>query len=107
MAFKVGGIEVAQRSLQSPDDRNAPWDGLNPGITTLSKGHEKTPGRRAFDVDTIYERDIGIPLRDGHIVRGDVFRPANNGQERVPALVAWSPYGKTGTGEQVHHSLRL
>ncbi|KIW74044.1 hypothetical protein PV04_02112 [Phialophora macrospora] len=52
------------------------------------------PTRFAFVYDA---RDIEIPLRDGTIIRGDVFRPAET-ENPVPALVAWSPYGKSGTG---------
>jgi predicted acyl esterase len=44
-----------------------------------------------------------MPLRDGHSLRADIFRPASVGDARVPALVVWSPYGKTGTrGEKCH-----
>ncbi|KAF2851296.1 alpha/beta-hydrolase [Plenodomus tracheiphilus IPT5] len=37
-------------------------------------------------------------MRDGKILRADIFRPASREHERLPALVPWSPYGKTGTG---------
>lgn len=39
-----------------------------------------------------YERDVAMTLSDGTTVYVDVYRP--EGTERVPALVAWSPYGK-------------
>lgn len=35
---------------------------------------------------------MAVTLRDGAVVYTDVFQPANN--ETVPAIVAWSPYGK-------------
>lgn len=37
-------------------------------------------------------------MRDGVTIYTDIFRPANTDHEKVPALIAWSPYGKTGTG---------
>lgn len=40
----------------------------------------------------IVERDVAVPMRDGVNLYVDVHRPLGN--ERVPALVAWSPYGK-------------
>ena len=40
----------------------------------------------------IVERDIAVPMRDGVKIYIDVHRPM--GKTRVPALVAWSPYGK-------------
>ncbi|OAL51437.1 alpha/beta-hydrolase [Pyrenochaeta sp. DS3sAY3a] len=37
-------------------------------------------------------------MRDGTKICTDVFRSASREDARVPALIAWSPYGKTGTG---------
>ena len=49
--------------------------------------------------DLIWEKDVAIPLRDGVELRSDVFRPARLQGKPLPALLAWSPYGKTGAGE--------
>ncbi len=40
----------------------------------------------------IVERDVAVPMRDGVKLYADVHRPQSG--ERVPAIVAWSPYGK-------------
>lgn len=40
----------------------------------------------------VVERDVAVPLRDGVRLYADVFRPAEGGP--VPALLAWTPYGK-------------
>jgi predicted acyl esterase len=40
----------------------------------------------------IMERDVAVPMRDGVKIYIDVTRP--EGKEKVPALVAWSAYGK-------------
>ena len=40
----------------------------------------------------IIERDVAVPMRDGVKLYVDVHRP--EGDQKVPALVAWSPYGK-------------
>jgi uncharacterized protein len=97
--FKVGGIEVLQKKISSIDDPTANYNGFNRSSTTLPQGYRKDRVRRAFVVATIWDRDIEIPMRDGIILRADVFRP--EGSARVPAIVAWSPYGKTGTGNMV------
>ncbi len=39
-----------------------------------------------------YERDVAMQLSDGTTIYLDVYRPEQS--EPVPALVAWSPYGK-------------
>jgi predicted acyl esterase len=51
-------------------------------------------------VDVVLEKDVAVPLRDGVTIYVDVFRPV--GAERVPVIVAWSPYGKgQGTSRSV------
>ncbi|PLB49728.1 alpha/beta-hydrolase [Aspergillus steynii IBT 23096] len=73
------------------------YNGFHPGaVQTLPKGHVKEPGYQAFPVDVIWERDQAISMRDGIKLYGDVFRPAEG--EEVPAIIPWSPYGKSGTG---------
>src|SRR5438132_1084358 len=38
------------------------------------------------------ERDVAVPMRDGTILRANVFRPADGGP--FPVLVMRTPYGK-------------
>lgn len=95
--FLVGGIEVIQKEITKIDHHHAGYNGLNPSSTTLPKGYRKDPSFRGFEAATIWDRDIEVPLRDGVILRADVFRPAAV-VEKVPALLVWSPYGKSGTG---------
>ncbi len=100
MPFTVGSIEVLQTKISPPEAPDSYYGGFSPSKQTLPKGHKRLPRSRAFTVPTIYERDVEIPLRDGVKLRADFFRPAEADEkgERVPALLIWSPYGKTGTG---------
>jgi uncharacterized protein len=41
------------------------------------------------------ERDVAVELRDGTVIYADIYRP--DGGAGVPAIVAWSPYGKRAT----------
>ncbi|RMZ72359.1 cocaine esterase [Pyrenophora seminiperda CCB06] len=66
----------------------------------IAKGWVKEEGRKAFSVDTIWDKDVRIPLRDGVELLGDVFRPVTSDDKPVPAIMPWSHYGKTGTGIQ-------
>ncbi len=95
--FSVAGIEVIQKKITSVDNAHAKYNGLNQSSAILPEGHTRDPSRRAFEAATIWDRDIEVPMRDGVIVRADVFRPAGT-EEKVPALLVWSPYGKSGTG---------
>ncbi|EOD52596.1 putative x-pro dipeptidyl-peptidase c-terminal non-catalytic domain-containing protein [Neofusicoccum parvum UCRNP2] len=78
------------------------YDGFNPSVQTLPKGYTREPGRRPFGVDTVFQRDTAIKLRDGVTIYTDVFRPASSDEPggKVPAVIPWSPYGKSGTGPQ-------
>jgi hypothetical protein len=54
----------------------------------------KYPGlryRRTKERGMIVERDVPVPMRDGAHLYADIHRPPSG---KVPALVAWSPYGK-------------
>src|SRR5678816_498777 len=50
----------------------------------------------------IVARDVAIPMRDGTILRGDLYRPAAEG--RHPVLVYRTPYGKQNAAQdyQIH-----
>ncbi|GAB1218324.1 hypothetical protein ATERTT37_007578 [Aspergillus terreus] len=73
------------------------YDDAETRTITLPKGYKKQPEYAAFKTDTIFEKDIKIPLRDGTIIRADIFRPVGATQ-KLPILMAWSPYGKSGRG---------
>lgn len=102
MSFKVGSIDVIHTQVNSPEN-DPNYRGLHPGGTKLEKGYKKDPECAAFVVDTIWDRDIEIPLRDGVKLRADIFRPATSesSDQKVPALIGWSPYGKTGQGQHI------
>lgn len=93
----IGGIEVIYRPANR--DFSKRWSDFNPSTTVLPKGWRKDPDCRALDEDLIFERDISISLRDGSTIYADVFRPVMSEDQRVPAIIAWSPYGKQGNGQ--------
>ncbi|KAJ4246877.1 hypothetical protein NW762_013429 [Fusarium torreyae] len=96
--YAVAGITVLHIPSVRPDDPCANYDGLEPSIMMLSKGHKKHPDNRPFPVNTIFERDVEVRIRDGTILRADVFRPDYSDDQKVPAIISFSPYGKSGTG---------
>jgi predicted acyl esterase len=76
----------------APGPRYGVLSGFDPGSRTLAAGWQIAPPFRALPVDIVLEKDVAVPLRDGVTTYVDVFRPA--GAEKVPVIVAWSPYGK-------------
>lgn len=92
--------DVVYTSMLPPDKHPMfNYKGFKPGKVILQKGHQRFPGVRAFPTDCVYDRDVTITVRDGSKLYADVFRPVNSDMEKVPAIIPWSPYGKTGTGE--------
>lgn len=98
MENTAGSISIIRKDMSSPSLPQARYDGLHPGLVILNKGFQKMEGFRPLQVDTIWERDIIVPLRDGTQLRADIFRPQHT-TGKIPILLVWTPYGKTGTGE--------
>jgi uncharacterized protein len=73
---------------------------FEPGTRTLEAGFQIAPQFLPLPVDIVFEKYVSITLRDGVTIYVDVFRPA--GTEKVPTIVAYSPYGKgQGTSPSV------
>jgi len=62
------------------------------------------PHGSADAADLIREADVAAPMRDGVLLRGDVFRPAGPG--RFPALILRTPYGRTGDPDELRFARR-
>lgn len=86
-------IEVLYRPSIPPEA--AGWRGFEPGRTLLPAGSTYRPNGRTLECDVVQERDVAIRVSDGTILYADVFRPDT--PEPVPAILAWSPYGKQST----------
>lgn len=61
----------------------------------LAAGWQLTHAHAPFQVGTIWERNVQITMRDGCQIYVDIFRPSDSPEEKVPALLTWSPYGKS------------
>jgi uncharacterized protein len=83
-----------------PGDRYGVLSDFDPGTRTLEAGFQIAPPFRPLPVDVVFEKDVAVTLRDGVTIYVDLLRPA--GTEKVPVIVAWSPYGKgQGTSASV------
>ncbi|MFZ0449428.1 MAG: CocE/NonD family hydrolase [Desulfatiglandaceae bacterium] len=76
--FQDEKIEVIFRKARPIEESKGRCPPLAPGVTVKD-------GIR-------YERDVALRLRDGITIYTDIYRP--DGATDVPAIVAWSPYGK-------------
>jgi predicted acyl esterase len=75
-----------------PPGRTGLLTPFGPGVRTLAAGFQVAPQFQPLPVDIIFEKDVAVSLRDGVTIDVDLFRPA--GVDKVPVLLAWSPYGK-------------
>jgi len=78
--YKNEQIEVILAKA-TPLDKSFPpgkFPALAPGVTV--------------EDGLIYERDVAVRMRDGVTIYTDIYRP--EGGKNLPAIVAWSPYGK-------------
>ncbi len=83
-----------------PGDRYGVLSGFDPGTRTLPAGSRIAPPFLPLPVDIVLDKDVAVTLRDGVKIHVDVLRPA--GTDKVPVIVAWSPYGKgQGTSRSV------
>lgn len=67
------------------------------GRTLLRKDTVHRDGALPLRCDILLERDVALTLRDGTTIYTDVFRPV--GDDPVPALFGYSPYGKAVGGQ--------
>ena len=74
------------------------YNGFKQERRVLPKGHVRSEGHRAFDEPCVFDRDVAVTMRDGKRLYADIFRVEHHA--KVPALLVWSPYGKTGQGPQ-------
>jgi predicted acyl esterase len=86
----VNPIQVENHPRYKPFDVK-----FRPEHVLLPKGHVKEDGRKKMLVDSVLDRDTKIALRDGLHVYADIFRPASSDETKVPAVICWSPYGKS------------
>ncbi|RSL54657.1 hypothetical protein CEP53_007364 [Fusarium sp. AF-6] len=60
--------------------------------------------KRPLEDELLWDQDVEITLRDGAKILCDIFRPITN--EKIPALIAFSPYGKAGHGSPAPSALK-
>ncbi|TKY87866.1 hypothetical protein EX895_003447 [Sporisorium graminicola] len=97
-------VQTYYKPIQVPKIGENGYAGFHPGkVEKLPKGWKMYEDSRPLPCDIILEHDVGIQVRDGCTLYCDVYRPASSEaseqeKNRVPAILAWSPYGKKYSG---------
>ncbi|KAJ5302554.1 hypothetical protein N7476_009353 [Penicillium atrosanguineum] len=91
------------RNALSPDNPKSRFPGFYQRVTVFKKGQQVKPGARPLPIDIVMHESVPMILSDGIKIYCDIFLPVSlprdlrqqvDERDRVPALVAWSPYGK-------------
>ena len=90
-------------SFPMEDTKQGLFDDFDPGTRVLQAGFQTRPQFRPLPVDIVFEKDVVVTLRDGVTIYVDILRPP--GTEKVPVIVAWSPYGKSKGNAQKYLQL--
>ncbi|EAD6940591.1 CocE/NonD family hydrolase [Listeria monocytogenes] len=59
----------------------------------LEKGQQIAEGFKPLDCSIKMLKDVPVKMRDGITIYTDIYLPIT--EEKVPTLIAWSPYGKS------------
>lgn len=92
------GIEVIFRKAIIPHFPGVDYEELKPDTIILPKGTLFSENGIPLPCDIVYESDVAVTMRDGTIIYVDIYRPTN--ADKVPAIIAWSPYGKKVNNEK-------
>lgn len=94
MKQEVKDMMLFQPSVEFVDDNftHGVFASYDPGTRVLEKGWQMRPGYKALECDIIFEKDVPVKMRDGVTIYTDILRPVTD--EKVPGIIAWSPYGK-------------
>ncbi len=90
----ISGIEVIYRKAAPVEKTGYP--GLKEETYVLRKGSVQAEGVMPLPCDIRVDRDVPIALRDGTVVRVDIYRPVEG--KDCPIVMWWAPYGKRGAG---------
>ena len=95
MKKEVKEMLLTQPSVEFVDDQftHGVLSSFDPGTRVLEKGFQLRPEYKALECDIIFEKDVPLKMRDGVTIYTDILRPVTD--EKVPGIIAWSPYGKS------------
>ena len=67
-------------------------------VAARDDGGSTVPISEPEEIKAVIERNVSVPMRDGIILRANIYRPDRGGP--YPVLVTRTPYGKSGSFDQ-------
>ncbi|KAB8217195.1 Alpha/Beta hydrolase protein [Aspergillus novoparasiticus] len=89
-------VPVATRPIDKPSVGRNNYQPFGFREEVLPAGWSQN-GSRPLPCDIHASHDVGVKVRDGSTLYCDIYRPANT-TKPVPAILAWSPFGKKFNG---------
>jgi hypothetical protein len=87
-------IPIAFKPIGKPEIGHNNYSGFQPSKTeVLPKGWNGF-NAKALESDIRVDHDVEFKTRDGIRLYADIYRPEGFEQEKLPAIISWSPYGK-------------
>lgn len=87
-------MALRYRPANPPSLSDPPIAAFAPGTRILPAGSVHAEGAMPLPVDLEVYEDVAIPMRDGVVLYGDVYRQVGAGA--VPAVLLWTIYSKRG-----------
>jgi predicted acyl esterase len=102
LAFQVANLQV-----KPPVEGENGYQGLRPRKEVLPKGWQSCDDARALSEEMVVEHDVAVTVRDGCKLFCDIYRPNKGSNDvKVPAIVAWSPFGKKFNGIEMMKNVK-
>ncbi|RAH84247.1 alpha/beta-hydrolase [Aspergillus japonicus CBS 114.51] len=98
-------VQLATMKIRPPTVGHNGYQGFHPRTEILPKGWNGFSAR-ALSEDLVVQHDVGIRVRDGCTLYCDIYRPVRDAGDQVPAIVAWSPFGKKHNGISMMQKVR-
>lgn len=88
------GLYVSYRKANPLVASDPPVPEIDSRTVRLERGTTQEAGAYALPCSILVHQDVAVPLRDGTVLRADVYRPDIAGP--VPVILAYTPYCKRG-----------
>lgn len=89
---------VPLEDISPPQHGQGGYTGFHPHAEILPRGWKYDhPDTKPLTSSILVEHDVAITMRDGAKLYADIYRPPNS-DEKVPAIICWSPFGKKFNG---------
>lgn len=93
--MSIQTVSTLWRPTVAPEKADKGYEKPRQETKILPAGWKLTDAHAPFQVETAWEKNVPVNMRDGCQIYIDIFRPHSPKLHKVPALLAWSPYGKS------------